>query len=521
MSETYDYVVIGSGMAGLTVGSLLARAGHSVCLLEAHDHPGGCAHSFPVGRYTFCAAVHYIFFCGEGEPVHNFLKKIGLHETVTFTRLDPEGYDRFSCPSRELSFRIPNGLDKWADRLIDRFPPYHAGLRRFFRIIGDLVREMREMPFVLSWTNALRIPVRFRTILTYRSWTLQRLFDRLDLSPEIQAILATQVGDLGLPPERVSLVIYAGLLSSYGSGAYHPTKHFAHFIESVAAVIENSPGCALEYGAEVCGFELEGQQVRAVRTRDGRRFRGRNFISNMDPRTCVGLIGPARFPRRFQKKVNYEYSVSSYTLYLGVKGLDLRDFGFGAWNVWHYPHLNLNRAYEAQSVEGDLSDPWLFLSTPTLYNPSEHPESRICPEGEQILEAVTVCAYEPFRALRTSDRAGYRRRKKLVAERILDVLETHYVPGLRRHLVKKVAGTPATNERYLRAPRGNIYGSALTPANISFGRLKFLTPLPNLYFTGASAEFPSIGATVIGGSRLYTHLTGDPVNAGRDLHGLV
>ncbi len=424
---------------------------------------------------------------------------------------------------RGLAFKIPSGLDKWADRLIDRFPTHRAGITRFFRIIVDLVREMREMPFFLSWTDALRIPLRFRTILAYRTWTLQRLFDRLGLPPEIQALLATQVGDLGLPPERVSLVIYAGLVSSYGSGAYHPTKHFAHFIASVSAVIEDSPGCALEYEAEVCGFELEGQQVRAVRTRDGRSFRARTFISNMDPRACVELIGPDRFPRRFRKKVDYEYSVSSYTLYLGVKGLDLRDFGFGAWNVWHYPHLDLNRAYEAQSVEGDLSDPWLFLSTPTLYNPGEHehPESRICPQGEQILEAVTVCAYEPFRALRTSDRAGYRRRKKQVAERILDVLETHYVPGLRNHLVKKVAGTPATNERYLRAPRGNIYGSALTPANIDFGRLKFLTPLPNLFFTGASAEFPSIGATVVAGSRLYTYLTGDRVNAGRDLYGLV
>jgi all-trans-retinol 13,14-reductase len=521
MFEVYDYVIIGSGMAGLTVGSLLARAGKSVCLLEAHEHPGGCAHSFPIGRYTFCAAVHYIFFCGEGEPVHNFLKKIGLHDSVTFTRLDPEGYDRFSCPSTGLSFKIPSGLDKWADRLTDRFPQHRTGVARFFRIIGDLIREMREMPFFLSWAAALRVPFRFPTILAYRNWTLQRLFDRLGLPQEIQAILATQVGDLGLPPGRVSLVIYAGLVWSYGSGAYHPTNHFAHFIGSVAAVIENSPGCTVEYETEICGFELEGRRIRAALARDGRTFKARAFISNIDPKACVALIGPARFPRRFQKQVDYEYSVSSYTLYLGVKGLDLREFGFGSWNIWHYPHLDINRAYDAQAVEGDLSDPWLFLSTPTLYNQSEHAENRICPEGEQILEAVTVCAHEPFRALRATDRAGYRRRKKLVAERILEILETHYIPGLRCHLVKKVAGTPATNERYLQAPKGNIYGSALTPANINFGRLKFLTPLSNLYFTGASAEFPSIGATVVAGSRLYTHLTDDPVNPGRDMYGLV
>ncbi|MBV8078601.1 MAG: NAD(P)-binding protein, partial [Planctomycetaceae bacterium] len=86
MPDGYDYVIIGSGMAGLTVGALLAKAGKTVCMLEAHEYPGGCAHSFPIGRYTFCAAVHYIFSCGEGEPVDNFLKKVGLRESVTFER---------------------------------------------------------------------------------------------------------------------------------------------------------------------------------------------------------------------------------------------------------------------------------------------------------------------------------------------------------------------------------------------------------------------------------------------------
>ena len=517
MPDGYDYVIIGSGMAGLTVGALLAKAGKTVCMLEAHEYPGGCAHSFPIGRYTFCAAVHYIFSCGEGEPVDNFLKKVGLRESVTFERLDPEGFDRFSCPSAGLAFRIPNGLDKWADRLIDRFPTERAGLVRFFRVIADLIRELREMPFFVTWTDAIRAPVRFRSVLIYRTWTLQRLFDRLALPPKVQAILATQVGDLGLPPREVSLVIYAALIWSYGLGAYHPTGHFAHFIRAVAGVIEDAPGCSVEYQAEVSGFELEGDRIRAARTRDGRTFVGRAFIANIDPKACVAMIGPERFPKAFRKKVAYDYSVSSFTLYLGVKGLDLRDFGFGAWNVWHYPHLDINRAYRAQVDEDDLSDPWLFLSTPSLLAPGDG----ICPEGEQILEAVTVCAYAPFRALRESDPVGYRRRKKAIADRILDLLEAHYVPGLRRHVVKKVAGTPTTNERYLWAPRGHIYGSNLTPANVDFGRLKFLTPLPNLYFTGASAEFPSIGATVVGGSRLYTYLTGDPVNPGRDMYGLI
>ena len=57
----YDYIIIGSGNSALTVGSLLAKAGKKICMLEAHDIPGGYAHTFKRGEYSFCAQIHYIW----------------------------------------------------------------------------------------------------------------------------------------------------------------------------------------------------------------------------------------------------------------------------------------------------------------------------------------------------------------------------------------------------------------------------------------------------------------------------
>jgi protoporphyrinogen oxidase len=46
-------VVIGSGVGGLCCGSMLARYGEDVLVLESHDTPGGAAHSFEIKGYHF------------------------------------------------------------------------------------------------------------------------------------------------------------------------------------------------------------------------------------------------------------------------------------------------------------------------------------------------------------------------------------------------------------------------------------------------------------------------------------
>ena len=138
----YDDIIIGSGMGGLTVGSLLARSGRRVLVLEAHDTPGGYAHTFRMRDYRFCAQVHYIFNCGEGESIHNFLSKLGVEREVPFVRLDPEGFDHVVVAGERV--RIPSGLGKFRERLTRRFPAAREPLRKYFATIAAIGDQLTE-----------------------------------------------------------------------------------------------------------------------------------------------------------------------------------------------------------------------------------------------------------------------------------------------------------------------------------------------------------------------------------------
>lgn len=499
----FDDLILGAGMGGLAVGALLARDGRRVCVLEAHDAPGGYAHTFRMRDFRFCAQVHYIFGCGEGETIHQLLDRLGVVDQVPFVRLDPEGFDHVVVGGERV--RIPNGLSKFRDRMIHLHPEAREPIRRYFEtiaVLGEELSTLGDVPDGLSW-RLLPALVRHRHLVRHMRWTLEDLYDRIGMPQHVGALLAGQCGDYLLPPRDVSLLLHAALVCGYDRGAYYPEKHYFHFVDTIADAIRTRPGCALLLEHEVAGIEIAKGRAAAVTTRNGKRFTAKRVISNVDPQRTAALMGPGwQRSDADRRRLDYAYSSGTFTMYLAVKGLDLRDHGFGSFNVWHYPHADLARIYDQQLLRDDLSDPWLFLSTPTLHSPAPG----LCPPGHQILEVATSCDHARWGRLRQSDRRAYNQAKKRVRETILDVLEARYIPKLRDHVAMRVCGTPSTNERFCRAPGGNSYGAALTPRHVGFDRGPYRTSLENLWMVNATAGFPSVAGTIAAGMRLHRML---------------
>ncbi len=503
-----DYLIVGSGLSALVFGALMANNGNTVQLLEAHEHPGGFGHTFTLAnKYTFNAQLHYVWDCGEGQTVNRVLKKLGLDRKVTFERYDPDGFDHMRMPGYKLN--MPSDPEELIRRLSALFPDDSDRIRQFVNAVETTGVGMKKLlPPIKPW-ELLKHPTQVLSTAQYLNSTLQDVFDKFKLPQAAQTLLALQWFDFLLPPAQLSFYAWVALIKGYQAGAFYATQHFEQVINSLVKVIESRGGQVL-LNHEVTQFKLTGRTVTGVEatdllTHETHEFTGNNVICNIDPQRAAKMIGESKFSPKVRRKLDYEYSASNFMAYCVVKDLDLHDYGFGKWNLFHSGHQSLNEAFAQMYDRNDFSNPSFGIATPTLLTNA----NRDCPEDCQIIEFLTVANYNYFNQLKQSDRQAYYQKKQEILDSILDVVEKCYVPNFRKHMTFHVTGSPTTNERYCWCPQGNSYGSKLTPKNMGPRRLNHETSLDHFYFCNASSGYPGFAPTIGTGAQLYQRLSGD------------
>ena len=81
-------IVIGSGFAGLSAASFLAKAGWAVTLLEKHEQPGGRAQKFEANGFTFDMGPSWYWMPDVFERYFNYFGK-KVSDYYSLKRLDP------------------------------------------------------------------------------------------------------------------------------------------------------------------------------------------------------------------------------------------------------------------------------------------------------------------------------------------------------------------------------------------------------------------------------------------------
>ena len=95
-------IIIGSGLGGLSCGTILARNGYDVTVVEQGARAGGCLQCFVRHGVKFETGMHFIGSARPGEPLHRLLRFLEL-DNLPLNPLDPDGYNRVKIGGDEFA----------------------------------------------------------------------------------------------------------------------------------------------------------------------------------------------------------------------------------------------------------------------------------------------------------------------------------------------------------------------------------------------------------------------------------
>ena len=491
MSKSYDCIIIGSGAGGMTAALALALAGQKILICEKHNAPGGWTHSFSKEGYRFNTGVHYVGELEKGGSLRRIYEGLGISRDLHFLEMNPDGYDHFLIGTEK--FDVPKGMQAYINRLQERFPREKEGIKRFFATIVA-IDKMGSAFSRGKWSYVLG---HLATMLWFRK-TAGDLIGKYLKDPLLKAIVGAQVGISGLPPNRLAAAIYAGGMAHYFEGGYHPLGGGSAISKAYLKKIRELGG-EIRLQTEVKRILIKDKKACGVELDSGEIIHAQHIVSNADPGlTYLKMVGPEHLgPKLIRKIRNSKYSISCISLFLAVE-MDLKQMGLDSGNYWLYDDADIDNHYSLASTDYNVFNPpkGLFVTITTLKDPTK------MHKGHHQLEVFTLSGYEAFRkwANTTLDRRGheYEQLKEAITERLFDKLEV-LIPGIRKGVVFANLATPLTNEHYVNAPLGNIYGIEKTSKQIGPGSFSVRSEVGNLFFCGASTISHGIGGTTQSG----------------------
>jgi phytoene dehydrogenase-like protein len=282
-----DAIVIGSGIGGLGIASLLAqKKGMRVLLLEVSAVPGGCTHCHELGGFEFNSGVDSIgdmdARVGRGiyRPTIDYLtagqlrwaKMPDAHEICCFGNDDV--YEWYSSPEKNIEWverMFPGEGDVRAYYELEKSVEWWAWSWAATKLIPESVPEVAREQFYRAFGGDWRRYMQRTSTDVFRG--------ELGFSERLASIFSYMYGNHGATPKDAPFAFHAVNLLHYRDGAYYPVGGPGQIAECIVPIIEAAGG-QLAVSTAVDRILVEGDRAVGVRLEDGREVRSSLIISD-------------------------------------------------------------------------------------------------------------------------------------------------------------------------------------------------------------------------------------------------
>ncbi len=491
-SSRFVCIVIGGGHNGLVCATMLARAGRSVLVVEAHHQVGGAAltREFAPGfRVSACAHLVHLMPAALVEDLH--LSSHGLKwaaQSMPTTALVAD--------AAPLAVRADlQGADAAA------YGRYSAQMGRFARALTPLLSRVPPRLGSGDWRDVVsllglgwrirRLGRRdMRELLRIGGMNVHDLLEEQFESPALQgalafdAVLGTNFGPRS--PGTVLTLLYrlAAEAAAGGAALSQPHGGVGALCDALAGAA-TAAGAVIRTDAPVASILVEADRAAGVVLESGERIAAGAVISSADPKTTfLQLLGARYLDTGFVRRVDHlrarglaaklHLALDRAPQFAGLNPAAL------SGRLLIAPSLQyLERAYNHAKYGEYSSAPAMEITVPTINDPG------LAPAGKHVLSAIVQ--YAPY-ALRDS----WLKQRERFSELCIATLENH-APGLRGSIVSAELLTPLDIEQEFRISGGHWHHGELAFDQFFMvrpvpGAAQHRTPLPGLFLCGAGCH---------------------------------
>ncbi|KAJ8344853.1 hypothetical protein SKAU_G00290460 [Synaphobranchus kaupii] len=500
--ENLDAIVIGSGIGGLGLAVLLAKVGKRVLVLEQHDRAGGCCHTFTEKGFEFDVGIHYIGDLLEHKPFRCMLDQL-TNGQLQWVPLD-NPYDKvvLGPPENRRVYPIYSGRNRFPEELKRCFPGEEKAIDKYM----ELVKKAGRGVWILAMLKLLPVPLakflvytglasRLSPFLRLASRSLTEVVNELTDNRDLRAVFSYIFGTYGNIPKDASFSMHSLLVCHYLNGAWYPKGGASEIAYHMIPIIEKAGGAVLvraPVNRVLFNGAKEAYGVSVMKGQEEVHIHAPMVISNAGLLNTYQQLLPKelRALPAVQTQMNMmKNGVGGLSMFLGLNGTK-EELGLKADNYWIFSENNLDELVESylngNREESAKKVPLLFVASPSAKDPTWEARQ----PGKSTLSLVTVANYEWFEEWKdgkvTNRGADYKAVKEAFINSIVDVV-VEIFPNIKDKIEYVDAGTPITNQHYIAAPRGEIYGCDHGTARFTpdlSATIRPQSPLKNLYLTG-------------------------------------
>ena len=502
---TYDAIIVGGGVAGLTAAAYLSKAGRSVLLCEKQAQCGGLVNSFERNGFVYDGGIRAIENAGVLFPMLNHL---GLEMDFVKNKVS------IGIKDKVIKILSEEDVRDYSQLLTHFFPDSQTEINA---ILAEVRKIMTYMDIQYGIDNPLFLDIKedrdyfLREVLpwmfkfaktigkiTSLNQPVEEYLRHFTQNPALLDIIAQHF--FSATPAFFALS-YISLYLDY----YYPKGGTGTLVQELLDFFRAHKG-EVRTNTEIESIDLSS---RTLTDQDGTTYQFRQLLWAADLKSLYNKIDINSQTKQNVKKAveemrskleKLEGNNSIFTVYFASKLPPAYFSDIASEHFFYTPGILGQSQAGKIPTTGSWKEikAWLERFLPLTTYEISIPALRDASLAPQGKTGLVISLLFDYKLTRRIEQIGhYEEFKSYLEQQVTRILDQSIYPGLEQSMIERFSSSPLTLEQMTNNTEGAITGWAFTnafiPAENRMARIanSIKTPLPNVYQAGQWTFSPS------------------------------